>query len=163
ALAALNAPGSDYQLLRESAEALKTREADRTEIGPLQKALVRLTAEKKDTSRDPRTSILNRLKTLAAQKDASGAPWVSSNDGALTALLTDFDPDIAKLAATVLGVASGHEPEIHPTERPAEQPSESELRDAPVSATVTLADGSHFEMTLLSKEAPIAVARFAKL
>jgi hypothetical protein len=163
AIAALNAPGSDYQLLRESAEALKTRDADRAEVAPLLQALARLTAEKKDTARDPRTSILNRLKTLAAQKDTSGTPWVAATDPVLAGLLADFDPDIAKLDASVIGVVTGHDPEAHPTERAPEQPTEGELKDAPIAATITLGDGSHFEMLLLKNEAPIAVARFVKL
>jgi cyclophilin family peptidyl-prolyl cis-trans isomerase len=164
ALAALDSPVSNYQLVREAAEALKGRDADPGEVEPLLTALRRLTREGKDTSRDPRTSILNRLKTLAARRDVSdGPPWVSASHPSLTALLTDFDPEIAKLAAGVIGVASGREPEAHPTERAPEQPTENELREAPASATVTLTDGTHFEMTLLKSEAPIAIARFVKL
>jgi cyclophilin family peptidyl-prolyl cis-trans isomerase len=163
AIVALEARRSDYQLIRESAEALKKRGPSRAEVTPLLTALGRLTTEGKDTSRDPRTSILNRLKILAAEKDASGLSWVPGGVSALTPLLQDFDPDIAKLAATVLGVVNGTEPAIAPTERAPAQPTEAELRDAPVSATVDLTNGDHFEMRLLSQEAPVAVARFAKL
>ena len=163
AIAALESRRSDSQLIRESAEALKKRGPNRAEVTPLLKALGRLTMEGKDTSRDPRTSILNRLKTLAAEKDASGVSWVPSGLSALQPLLRDFDPEIAKLAATVLGVVTGTEPAISPTERAPEQPTEAELRDPPAFATVDLTNGDHFQMRLLSKEAPVAVARFARL
>lgn len=162
-LAVLEAPASDYQLVRQAAETLRGDAPDHGEVAPLLAALARLTAEGKDTSRDPRNSILNRLKALAIQKDATGASWVPASDPAIVNLPTDFDPEIAALAATVIGVASGTEPAVRPTERPIEQPTEAELRGAPGSATVTLTSGDRFQMTLLRTEAPLAVARFAAL
>lgn len=162
-LAVLEAPASDYQLVRQAAETLRGDAPDRAEVAPLLSALARLTAEGKDTSRDPRSSILNRLKALAMQKDANGASWVPAADPALAGLPTDFDPEIAALAAAVMGVATGTTPAVRPAERPIDQPTEAELREAPGSATVTLVGGERFQMSLLRGEAPLAVARFAKL
>jgi peptidyl-prolyl cis-trans isomerase B (cyclophilin B) len=162
-IAALESPASDYQLVRQAAETLRGDAPSRAEVAPLLSALARLTAEGKDTSRDPRTSILNRLKALAMQKDANGASWVPGGDPALLNLPKDFDPDIAALSAAVIGVATGTTPTVRPTERLIEQPTEAELRDEPGSATVTLTNGDRFQMTLLKNEAPLAVARFAKL
>jgi cyclophilin family peptidyl-prolyl cis-trans isomerase/HEAT repeat protein len=154
----------DYQLVREAAEALKKLRPVDAEVAPLVSALMRLTAEGKDTSRDPRTSILNRLRTLAQQKDAGGTSWLAATGPrSLTPLLRDFDPEIARLAAGVLGAITGTEPPIRPTERPPEQPTEEQLRHEPDAATIALDNGDTIRLTLLPKEAPIAVARFAIL
>jgi cyclophilin family peptidyl-prolyl cis-trans isomerase/HEAT repeat protein len=154
----------DYQLVREAAEALKTRGPDAAEVGPLVAALTRLTAEGKDTSRDPRTSILNRLRTLAGQKDAGGKSWFDAGGPpVLTPLVRDFDPEIAKLAAGVIGAITGTEPAIRPTERSPEQPTEEQLRNGPDTATIALDNGDTIRLALLVKEAPVAVARFAAL
>jgi cyclophilin family peptidyl-prolyl cis-trans isomerase/HEAT repeat protein len=154
----------DYQLVREAAEALKKPRPDAAEVAPLVTALTWLTAQGKDTSRDPRTSILNRLRTLAQQRDAGGKSWLdSTGPRALTPLLRDFDPEIAKLAAAVLGAITGTEPAIRPTERSPEQPTEEQLRLEPETATIALDSGDTIRLILLVKEAPIAVARFAAL
>ena len=162
-LAALESPTSDYQLVRQAAETLRGDAPDHAEVTPLLSALARLTNDGKDTSRDPRTSILNRLKALAMQKDANGASWVPAGDPALANLPRDFDPEIAALAAAVIGVASGTTPAIKPTERVVDEPTEAELRAAPGSATITLSTGDRIQMTLLKAEAPVTVARFARL
>lgn len=154
----------DYQLVREAAEALKKAGPDAAEVAPLVAALSRLTAEGKDTSRDPRTSILNRLRTLARQQNAGGKSWLdASGPRALTPLVRDFDPEIATLAAEVIGAIAGNAPAIRPTERSRPQPTEEQLRNAPEAATIALDSGETIGLTLLVKEAPIAVARFANL
>jgi len=154
----------DYQLVREAAEALKRCEPDAAEVRPLVTALARLTAEGKDTSRDPRTSILNRLRALAHQKDRGGKSWLdAAGPRALTPLLRDFDPEIAALAAGVIGATTGAAPATRPTERSPEQPTEEQLRDEPRTATIALDDGNTIRLALLVHEAPIAVARFATL
>jgi cyclophilin family peptidyl-prolyl cis-trans isomerase/HEAT repeat protein len=154
----------DYQLIREAAEALKKPGPDAAEVAPLLTALTWLTAEGKDTSRDPRTSILNRLLTLARQQSAGGKSWLdATGPQALTPLLRDFDPEIAKLAADVIGAITGTAPAIRPTQRSPEQPTEEQLRSEPATATIVLDNNDTIRLTLLVKEAPIAVARFVTL
>ena len=64
---------------------------------PLITALGRITKEHKDTSRDPRMAILNRLQ---AYGDASQAVY-------LEGYLKDFDPAIAQKAAEILTAWTG--------------------------------------------------------
>jgi cyclophilin family peptidyl-prolyl cis-trans isomerase len=162
ALKALASP--DYQLVRTAAESLKKRPASRDEIQPLLVAFRRLTAEGKDTSRDPRTSILGRLRMLADQKDPGGDSWLRASAATdLTAALKDFDPTIAQRAAEVIGAATGTTPEPNPTRRPLEQPSEAEVGHLPKRAIITLDNRDRIEMTFLTSEAPVTIARFAKM
>jgi cyclophilin family peptidyl-prolyl cis-trans isomerase/HEAT repeat protein len=90
AIASLARP--DYQLIITAARALedKTNAAKATQ--PLITALGRITKEHRDTSRDPRMAILNRLQ---AYGDASQAEY-------LEGYLKDFDPAIAQKAAEIL-------------------------------------------------------------
>jgi cyclophilin family peptidyl-prolyl cis-trans isomerase/HEAT repeat protein len=162
ALKSLASP--DYQLVRTAAESLKKRPPAKDEIRPLLTAFQRITVEGKDTSHDPRASILGRLKMLADQREAGGDSWLLSNvDADLMPVLKDLDPDIASLAAGVIGTVTGTAPSPQPTRRAVEQPSERELTRQPKRAVVKLDNNDEFEMTFLTTEAPIACVRFAKL
>lgn len=83
---------SDYQLVLTATRALEERALAEKATTPLLTALGRITREHKDTSRDPRMAILNRLQ---AYGDASQAVHI---DG----YLKDFDPAIARKAAEIL-------------------------------------------------------------
>ena len=83
---------SDYQLVLTAARALDDPAAAPKAAPALIAALARITAQRKDTSRDPRMAILTRLQAIG---DASQAP-------ALESYLKDFDPRIADKAAEVL-------------------------------------------------------------
>jgi cyclophilin family peptidyl-prolyl cis-trans isomerase len=155
---------TDYQLVRTAAESLKKRPPQQEEIKPLLTTFHRITAEGKDTSHDPRASILGRLKMLAAQRESGGDSWLLANvDPDLRLALRDFDPDIAKLAADVIGTVTGATPTPQPTRRAVEQPSEGQLTRLPTRAVIKLANNDEIEMTFLTSEAPIACVRFAKL
>lgn len=89
---------NDYQLIITAARALSGHDAARV-LPPLFDALARLTAQRRDTSRDPRMAILARIADI-------GAPdGVALGEARLTTLrgyLQDFDPAIATRAAEIL-------------------------------------------------------------
>ena len=90
AIASLSRP--DYQLILTAVRALEDKSNAPQATQPLITALGRITRENKDTSRDPRMAILNRLQ---AYGDASQAQH-------LEGYLKDFDPAIAAKAAEIL-------------------------------------------------------------
>jgi cyclophilin family peptidyl-prolyl cis-trans isomerase/HEAT repeat protein len=95
ALASLTRP--DYQLIITATRALEDKANADKAMTPLLASLGRITAEHKDTSRDPRMAILNRLQ---AYGDASQA-------NNLEGYLKDFDPAIAQKAAEILTAWTG--------------------------------------------------------
>ena len=95
AIASLSRP--DYQLILTAVRALEDKSNAPKATTPLITALTRITRENKDTSRDPRMAILNRLQ---AYGDASQA-----ND--LEGLVKDFDPAIAQKAVEILTAWTG--------------------------------------------------------
>ncbi len=136
----------DYQLVYTAATALKGAADAGTATPALLAALKRLTAEGKDTSRDPRLAILQSL-----------------NADDLTACLRDFDPKVADAAADAIRGLTGTRPDPQPTFRPPVQPAEDELRNLPRRATLVMANGDEVVLELLADEAPMTVARFAAL
>jgi cyclophilin family peptidyl-prolyl cis-trans isomerase len=87
----------DYQLILTAVRALDDKSLAGKAAQPLLNALGRITREHKDTSRDPRMAILNRLE---AYGDAAQAPNID-------AYLRDFDPAIAQKAAGILTAWTG--------------------------------------------------------
>jgi cyclophilin family peptidyl-prolyl cis-trans isomerase len=141
----------DFQLLRSAALALagsSDRDLART---ALLAALDALTRDGKDTSRDPRKAILDRLKEIGAQA------------GQIQPYLADFDPQIAAAAADVIGAITGSRPEAKPAFRAPAQPTEAVLRALPRQATLVMANGDEILLDLLVDDAPLAVARFIAL
>lgn len=145
----------DYQLVRTAALALEGT-PDRPEASvALLDALDRLTAQRRDTSRDPRTAILDRLATVGSSADADRIrPYVR-----------DFDLQVAGRAAALLKawVGGEPEPEPQPLEAPA-VPGRDELDTwASGTARFTMARGGTFVVRLLTDEAPVTVMRFVRL
>ena len=95
AIASLSRP--DYQLILTAVRALEDKSTAPQATQPLITALGRITKEHKDTSRDPRMAILNRLQ---AYGDTSQAMH-------LEGYLKDFDPAIARKAAEILTAWTG--------------------------------------------------------
>jgi cyclophilin family peptidyl-prolyl cis-trans isomerase/HEAT repeat protein len=95
ALAALGR--TDYQLILTAVRALEDQSNAARATMPLINALGRITKESKDTSRDPRMAILNRLQ---AYGDASQAVNIEGYS-------KDFDPAIAQKAAEILTAWTG--------------------------------------------------------
>ena len=88
---------ADYQLILTAVRALEDKSHAPKATTPLITALGRITKESKDTSRDTRMAILNRL---LAYGDASQA-------ANLEGYLKDFDPAVAAKAAEILTAWNG--------------------------------------------------------
>ncbi|MFI5178678.1 MAG: peptidylprolyl isomerase [Vicinamibacterales bacterium] len=159
---ALNALDSkDYQLVRAAALALQGNKRIDVLFGPLLTALKRLTAEGKDTSRDPRLAVLARIKDLAAP-DATGVSPLLQNADDVGAFLSDFDPAVASAAADIVGIIKGTRPDPTPTHRPVEQPTEQQLVVPPLPglARIVFDGGGLICIGLDPADAPLAVYRF---
>jgi cyclophilin family peptidyl-prolyl cis-trans isomerase/HEAT repeat protein len=89
----------DYQLIVTAARSLRDPAQKAQAIPALLQSLARVTAERKDTSRDPRMAILDRLRELGAPDGAALGPDPAAT---LKPYLTDFDPGVAARAAEIL-------------------------------------------------------------
>jgi cyclophilin family peptidyl-prolyl cis-trans isomerase len=87
----------DYQLVITAARFLEGSPNRRSAVPALLNALERITAEQRETSRDPRNALLDRLEELAGRAQADY----------LASYLRDFDPSIAEAAARVLATWTG--------------------------------------------------------
>jgi cyclophilin family peptidyl-prolyl cis-trans isomerase len=139
----------DYQVILAAAQALEGS-PDRTAAVPaLLGAFARLTAERRETSRDSRVALLVRLRELGSSSDIA----------ALRPCLTDFDPVVAAECATTLQVWTGTSQTAQPVP----------LRTQPVGdlppgrARVVMTTGGTFEVTLFTGDAPATISRFAQL
>jgi cyclophilin family peptidyl-prolyl cis-trans isomerase len=151
-IAALQRP--DYQVILTAARALETSPQPARAVPALLAALARITAERRDTSRDPRMALLARIGELGQPGDAQ----------ALLPYAKDFDPRVAAAAAALIGKWTGQEPAISPSPLPIEHPQLADierLRSARVM--VTMAGRGVFELILLTDDAPATVARFVRL
>lgn len=145
---------ADYQLVMTAASALEATPGPARSVPALLAALARITAERRDTSRDVRTALLTRIRELGQPADAP----------ALLPYVTDFDPQVAAGAAAVIGKWTGQAPAISPRPLPVERPRLADierLRSARV--VVTMTGRGAFELELLTDEAPATVARFVRL
>ncbi len=143
----------DYQTVIGATRLLQGSESATT-LPALFESLGRITAQRRETSRDPRRSLIERIGELGSAADAETlAPYVR-----------DFDPAIAAQAAEVLSSWTG-EPHAADTQALESQPLPSldellALQGAHVS--IVMDDGSVIELRLLPFEAPTNVARFAR-
>jgi HEAT repeat protein len=145
---------SDYQLILTAVSGLKGSPSAERAVPALLSALNRLTAQKRETSRDPRLAILERLGELGSKEQ----------EEAVSAYVRDFDPLVAASAAEIVARWIGRRPEIDPRPLPltlARLSDVEKLRGATVR--VTMAGIGSFEMTLFIDEAPATIARFVAL
>jgi peptidyl-prolyl cis-trans isomerase B (cyclophilin B) len=150
-VAALDRP--DYQLLRTAARELKGAGPSPALASALASALTRVTAEQKETSRDPRMAIIERLTEVGTATESA----------ALRPLLRDFDPVVATAAATLLRTWGGEEPVVDPLLLPrASLPNGGELAEG-VQAVVTMAGGRTFTLEFETTQAPLTRTRFVRL
>jgi cyclophilin family peptidyl-prolyl cis-trans isomerase/HEAT repeat protein len=127
----------DYQLVLLAAQALEGSSNQATAVPALLKAFARITAERRDTSRDTRMAILTRLRELG-----TGAEVASLR------CAMDADPVIAaECGGTV----------VPPPYTP------PPARVLPGRARLTMASGGTLELRLFGDEAPATVARFVEL
>jgi cyclophilin family peptidyl-prolyl cis-trans isomerase len=146
---------SDYQLVMTAANALIGAPRSADAAAALVAALARITAAQRDTSRDARLAVLDRIGELGQAGDArSIAPY-----------LNDFDPKVAEAAAAVIGRLTGQPaPVPEARTRPAAVPALADVeRLRGARAVIHVAGRGAFEVTLLPDEAPATVARFVSL
>lgn len=149
--AALASP--DYQLLRTAAMTLKGAGPSPHLAAALAGALARVTQERKETSRDTRMALLERLRELAGKEQL---PLYER-------LLKDFDPRVAAAAMEACRAVSPRTcaAAAEPLSRP-KPPTAGEL-NARARVRVELDTGRHFTMLLHPDIAPLACARFFRL
>lgn len=154
----------DSQLVLTAARALGARAAaldapmQAKARAALLETLARLTAERRDTSRDPRMALLDALRELRP----AGAEADTVKD--LQRLLTDFDPTVAERAADVLEAWTGARPlaASPPRERSAvDQAMIDALRG--IRLRLSIAGRGQIELTLLIDDAPLTALRVVTL
>jgi cyclophilin family peptidyl-prolyl cis-trans isomerase len=139
----------DYQLVLAAAQALEGTTARAAAVPTLLHAFNRITAERRDTSRDTRVALLARLRELGSAEHAA----------ALQPCLTDTDPVVAaECSATVQ-----HWTGVRRTPKPTVAFKEPIGEPQPGRARVTMRGGRTFDLDLLADEAPASVHRFATL
>jgi cyclophilin family peptidyl-prolyl cis-trans isomerase/dienelactone hydrolase len=145
---------NDYGLLVTALEILKGHTAPST-APVLLETLSRISARREATSRDPRRLLLERLR------EVEGFPIGEKLDS----LLSDFDPAIAALAASILSEKTGRNVEAR-TKRFAPDPLPSGdfiLALEGARARIKMKEAGSFVIELLPQDAPLTAARFANL
>jgi cyclophilin family peptidyl-prolyl cis-trans isomerase/HEAT repeat protein len=152
-LEALGRP--DYQLVRTAALALKGTPARRETVAALLAALERITADRRETSRDPRLAILERLREIGAPGDAP----------ALRKYVEDFDPAVAEVAAAIVSAWTKESVPAAPKRlQPAPLPDAKELASlAGASVRFVIRSRGEVVLRLLPADAPLTCARFVRL
>ena len=144
----------DFQLVRTAAISLKGAPKRDDSAEALTKSLTRLTDAGADTSRDQRLAIIERL---TEQEPVSMLPLIQVH-------LNDFDPQIAEAVRVLCNrLVPGAAFTAAPRLRRLMQASLDEVHNLPTTATIVMQNGDHIELRLLVDEAPMSVARFAKL
>ena len=144
---------ADYQLVLTAVRALEDQTHAPKATAPLITALGRISKDHKDTSRDPRMAILNRLQSYG---DASQAVN-------LEGYLRDFDPAVAAKAAEILTAWTGKPRTASP--QPLMAPG---VTVAAVSALrgkalrFHIAGRGAFDISLEVDAAPLTVLRIAR-
>jgi cyclophilin family peptidyl-prolyl cis-trans isomerase len=123
--------------------------------GALLDTLDRLTADRRETSRDPRVAI---LKWLASHGDGTLS-------GRVRPYVSDFDPEVAVAAAAFLQARAGIAVKASPQRLPrAPLPTDADLAALSTTKVVLqMADGSRVTIGLLPNEAPLNAFRFVRL
>ena len=145
----------DYQVLRTAALEIKGLPTSKALTSALVNALKRVTAEKKETSRDARLPIIARLQELGA------GDYLSD----LQPLLRDFDPKVAAAVAAAMSAATGGVYAADPQPSPRQAlPSAGELAYlAEYDPVLVMANGREISLSLEPAVAPMTAVRFLRL
>lgn len=144
----------DYQLVMTAARALAAETERPKAAKALSIALLRLTLEGKDTSRDPRVAILTTLAEIGSTSDVD----------AVTPFVSDWDARVADAAAKAITKWTGKPAEASPRPRATQPPDLAVLAKVRTQhLRITMARGGVFDLRLLPDEAPATVARVAAL
>ena len=144
----------DYQLLRTAAQTLAGATSTPELAGALLTALLRVTAEKKETSRDTRLALIERLAELGTPDQAEH----------LGPLLRDYDIQIALAALSLYERWRGPAQELFnpvPLPRPP-LPTHAEL-DETLHGVVEMQSGRKFGLRFDMSVAPLTATRFKRL
>jgi cyclophilin family peptidyl-prolyl cis-trans isomerase len=141
----------DVQLVRTAATLLKDSPPSQQTARALSAALLRLTKEGKETSRDARVPLIEALAIHA------GPPQAQE----LQPLLTDFDPVVALKAADLLSRLTGRTAVANPARVSRGWPVQNANLNLCVG--VRMASGHSFVLRMDPGAAPITVDRFLKL
>lgn len=139
----------DYQLVLAAAQALEGTPARAAAVPTLLHAFNRITAERRETSRDVRVALLARLRELGTAAHAQP----------LQSCLTDTDPVVAAECSATLQQWTG----VRRTPKPTVPFREPVAEPPPARVRVTMRGGRTFELDLLVDEAPASVHRFVSL
>ncbi len=144
----------DSQLLQAAAAALEGSR-DSAALPALLDAFDRVSLARRETWRDSRRALLERIRGLGG---AAAADRVRP-------YLADYDVEIAALAADILGDWTGERPVPAPVPLPRlELPELARLEALErAEAVIEMADGGRIVLRLLPFEAPTNVWRFARL
>ncbi len=159
ALAVSALDDKDYHLVRTAAMILDGAPDPVRLLPVLVTTFERLTEEGKDTSREPRLMLLTRIREFALRTKLNGTDWIAT----LHPYLEDFDPVIAGEVARVIFDVTGTQTRPRPKHRPAEQPTESDIRVTPACVIVQVEHADPWMLQLHRDRAPLAAARFWKL
>lgn len=149
----------DYHLVRTAAALLEGAPDPVSLLPVFVTTFERLTGERKDTSREPRLMLLARIREFALRAKSNGADWAVT----IQPHLEDFDPVIAGEVARVLGDVTGNTQQPRPKHRPAEQPTEGDIRATPTCVIVQFEQADPWLMQLHRDRSPLTTARFWKL
>ena len=142
---------NDVQLLRTAARLLADSPRSTAVCRSLLAALMRLTREGKETSRDARLALLDAIAVHITRDETTE----------LRPLLRDFDPLVAERAARIITEHTGRAAVTAPA--PPARGWPQEFLDLRQCVAVNLAAGGSFVMRMRPASAPIAVDRFLKL
>jgi cyclophilin family peptidyl-prolyl cis-trans isomerase len=142
---------SDVQLLRTAATLLKESPPNARIANALSAALLRLTKEGKETSRDARVPLLEALAIHAGPELAPD----------LLPLLKDFDPVVAAKAAPLVSRLTGKSATAEPVHVVRGWPQH--FPDLNQCVTVKMSSGKSFTLVMDPVAAPVTVDRFLKL
>lgn len=147
---------NEYQVVLAAATALQGARAGDSVVAALFAALERITAERRETSRDPRVALLERIGELGEARHAAR----------LGPFTTDFDSTVARRAATILERWTLRRVVAAP--KPLAPPSESV--SAVIGSDLRLmvkmsgaSGGGSFVVRLDADAAPVTVARLVRL
>jgi cyclophilin family peptidyl-prolyl cis-trans isomerase len=144
----------DYQLVLTAADALQGTDRRPEAARALAEALERITAEGAETSRDTRLALLARLREV-------GTPRLGDR---LRPLLRDFDPVVAESAAALLSTWTGRAvPPAAASRTPVAIPQGEIAALRGATMRLLLASGDTIDAELLTDDAPLTVARIARL
>jgi peptidyl-prolyl cis-trans isomerase B (cyclophilin B) len=145
---------TDYQLVLGAASALAGTPDAASAATALLVALDRISGERALTSRDPRIAILVRLRE-------TGTPALAAR---LMPYLEDFDPAVADSAAALLSSWTGQQWRSRARPLPVDPVTLEEVQALRGKRLVfSMSGGGQFEVELLVDEAPLTVARIARL